>query len=259
MNSQALQRFRLFLKDSIRQEVDFSKTDQARGIPAPPIEKPWPADAALLDLPAPRQWEGVAAVTVEQAVANRASRRRYSRQPLTLDRLGFLLWATQGVRKTRTPGTALRTVPSAGARHAFETYLCVANVEGLVPGLYRFLPVANKLLPLAAPTDITSRLTEAALGQSFTAQAAVTFVWAALPKRMEWRYGLAAHKVIALDAGHVCQNLYLACEAVGAGTCAIAAYDQEAMDRLIGVDGRDEFTVYLAPVGMKPAAGEGEE
>jgi SagB-type dehydrogenase family enzyme len=66
---------------------------------------------------------------------------------------------------------------------------------------------------------------------------------------MEWRYGLAAHKVIALDAGHVGQNLYLSCEAVGCGTCAIAAYDQEAMDRLLRIDGLDEFVIYLAPVG----------
>jgi len=70
---------------------------------------------------------------------------------------------------------------------------------------------------------------------------------------MEWRYGLAAHKLIALDAGHVCQNLYLACEALGAGACAIAAYDQEAVDRLLGVDGREEFVVYLAPAGKLPA------
>jgi nitroreductase len=55
--------------------------------------------------------------------------------------------------------------------------------------------------------------------------------------------------VIALDAGHVCQNLYLACEAVGVGTCAIAAYRQDLMDELLGVDGDEEFTVYLAPVG----------
>jgi len=55
--------------------------------------------------------------------------------------------------------------------------------------------------------------------------------------------------VIAIDAGHVCQNLYLACEAVGAGTCAVAAYDQEALDRLLRIDGVDEFAIYLAPVG----------
>jgi len=66
---------------------------------------------------------------------------------------------------------------------------------------------------------------------------------------MEWRYGLAAHKVIALDAGHVCQNLYLACEAIGTGTCAIAAYDQEELDEFLGLDGENEFAIYLAPVG----------
>ncbi len=66
---------------------------------------------------------------------------------------------------------------------------------------------------------------------------------------MEWRYDLAAHKVIALDAGHVCQNLYLACEAIEAGCCAIAAYDQDLMDALIKLDGQEEFTVYLAAVG----------
>ena len=66
---------------------------------------------------------------------------------------------------------------------------------------------------------------------------------------MEWRYDLAAHKVIAIDAGHVCQNLYLACTSLGLGTCAIAAYHQEACDELLGVDGEVEFTIYLAPVG----------
>ena len=68
---------------------------------------------------------------------------------------------------------------------------------------------------------------------------------------MEWRYGIAAHKVIALDAGHVCQNLYLACEAIDAGTCAVAAYDQEAIDALLRLDGKEEFVIYLAPVGKR--------
>lgn len=57
------------------------------------------------------------------------------------------------------------------------------------------------------------------------------------------------YKDILIEAGHICQNLYLACEAIGAGTCAIAAYDQKAIDTLIGVDGEDEFTIYLAAVG----------
>jgi SagB-type dehydrogenase family enzyme len=65
---------------------------------------------------------------------------------------------------------------------------------------------------------------------------------------MEWRYAEASYKVIALDAGHVCQNLYLACEAAGCGTCAIAAYDQQYCDEVLGIDGQEEFTIYMAPV-----------
>ena len=51
------------------------------------------------------------------------------------------------------------------------------------------------------------------------------------------------------SAGHMCQNLYLACEAIGAGTCAVGAYDQETLDAFLNLDGNDEFAVYAAPVG----------
>jgi SagB-type dehydrogenase family enzyme len=68
---------------------------------------------------------------------------------------------------------------------------------------------------------------------------------------MEWRYGPAAHRVLPLDAGHVCQNLYLAAEAIGAGACAVGAYDQEALDLLLRLDGEEEFVIYLASVGKK--------
>ena len=113
------------------------------------------------------------------------------------------------------------------------------------------MPFDAQLAQLDVDPDIGLRAAAACLGQAFVARAAVTFLWTAIPARMEWRYDLAAHKVIALDAGHVCQNLYLACESLGLGTCAIAAYDQEACDRLLGVDGEEEFTLYIAPVGRR--------
>jgi len=58
------------------------------------------------------------------------------------------------------------------------------------------------------------------------------------------------HRVLGRGhVGHIGQNLYLACEALGLGTCTIGAYDQQAMDALLGLDGDTEFVVYLAPVG----------
>lgn len=244
-----IEQYRYFLKDTVRLAIDFSQVDQHRGVPPPPIEKPFPADAKRVDLVAPGKWKQIGGVDLAAAIHNRESRRSFTREPVTLEELSFLLWVTQGIRQRLDAGTALRTVPSAGARHALETYLAVFNVTGLEAAFYRYLPLEHQLLFEFRDENAPQKIVQASLGQSFTAKAAVTFIWTAVPYRMEWRYGLAAHKVIAVDAGHVCQNLYLACEAIGAGTCAVGAYHQELMDQLLRVDGQDEFTIYLAPVG----------
>lgn len=251
MDRKFIEQFRYFLKDSIRKKIDFAETDQNRGVAAPPIEKAFPADAVRIDLAKYGKWRDIPGIDLVKAIRNRKSRRVYTREEMTLDELSFLLWATQGIRTKMDEGHAYRTVPSAGCRHALETYLCVVRVKGLMAGTYRYLPVEHQLLLERADESIGSKVVEAIFGQPYPAQSAVTFVWTAVPYRMEWRYSLAAAKVIALDAGHVCQNLYLACEAVGAGTCAVAAYDQAAMDRLLRVDGKEEFTIYLASVGKR--------
>jgi SagB-type dehydrogenase family enzyme len=247
--NESREQYRYFLKDSIRLSIDFSRTGQNSGIAPPPLEKPFAADSRRIDLVPHHDWRGISPIDIVSAMENRRSHRQFTREPLTMDELSFLLWATQGIRSKASESTAFRTVPSAGCRHALETYLCILNVSGLEPGIYRYLPVEHQLLLVSHEKDLSQRISTATLQQSFIGKAATVFVWTTIPYRMEWRYDLAAHKVIALDAGHVCQNLYLACEAVKAGTCAIAAYHQDQMDRLLGVDGESEFTLYLAPVG----------
>jgi len=242
---------RYFLTDRIREEVNFYLTPQNAGEPPPAVQKPAAPDAVLTRLPDRSRWR-IPSCDVQTAIANRESHRRFAANPFSLDELAFLLWATQGVRKKIHEAAVLRTVPSAGCRHPFETYLAVLNVLGLDSGIYRYLPLDNALVFEKHVADLGYRLVAATHGQRFTGQAAVTFFWSVIPERTEWRYAEASYKVIALDAGHVCQNLYLACEAIGAGTCAIAAYDQTLSDELLGIDGTDEFTVYIAPAGKVP-------
>jgi SagB-type dehydrogenase family enzyme len=248
MDPEVARRLRSFLKDTIRKRVDFSRTDQSRGVPPPPLEKPRRQDQPIAGLPPPLEWKAILSRDLASAIGNRRSRRDFRSEPLTLEELSFLLWATQGVARAGR-GYAFRTVPSAGARHALETYVCALNVQSLAAGVYRYLPVEHGLTLEFTDGELARKLVPATFGQEFVGRAAAVFVWSAVPYRMEWRYGPASVKVIAIDAGHVCQNLYLACEAVSAGTCAVAAYDQEAMDLLLRLDGEDEFVVYLAPVG----------
>ena len=249
MQQAGLEQYRYFLKDSIRKNINFSQTHQSRGLPPPPIMKPYRKDQQVIPLVPVSEMTDLYPVTLQSAIEKRQSRRKFRKQPVSLTELSFLLWATQGIRQVIDDGHALRTVPSAGARHALETYLAVMNVEGLKAGFYRYLPLSHGLLLERLDGIVGQRIKRVTFNQGWMADAAVVFLWAAIPYRMEWRYGLAAHRVILLDAGHVCQNLYLACESVGAGACAVAAYDQEQMDRLLGLDGEGEFVIYTAAVG----------
>jgi len=249
MNKEYLKMYRDFLKDSIRKKINFRFTDQNQGIPAPPIEKQCMDGANLIDLPAPGVWKNIPKRDVTMAIGNRKSHRVYLKQSFSQEELAYLLWCTQGVRGEITHGHAHRNVPSAGCRHSLETYLAIFNVDGIDSGMYRYLPLSHQLVFEFSDDMLSEKMVIASLGQTYPGKSAVTFIWTSIPYRMEWRYGLAAHKVIALDAGHVCQNLYLACETINAGTCAIAAYDQEELDELLGLDGEEEFAIYIASVG----------
>lgn len=244
-----MEEYREFLKSKLWDEVFSSgHPDQQQGIPHPPVQVEYPTKMRLIDLVAPEN------ITIGQTpfietIRQRKSHRKYSKEPLTLEELSFLLWATQGVNEIWRDGAATRrVVPSAGSRHAFETYIVVNRVEGLEPGIYRYLAVEHKLY-LIKEGDFEEQLGTACRNQKFVGKSAVTFLWTVVPYRCEWRYHRLAHKMIAIDVGHVCQNLYLACGAINAGACAIGAYDQDKADELLRVDGKEEFTLYIAPVG----------
>ncbi len=146
MNDEILQPYRSFLKDTIRKKFYFSTTDQNRGIAPPPIEKPFSSDGLRINLLNKDFWKNIAGISLLEAIQNRKSHRTFLDRPLKLDELSFLLWATQGIRQQIDQGHAYRTVPSAGCRHALETYLCILNVEGLDRGIYRYLPQEHQLL-----------------------------------------------------------------------------------------------------------------
>lgn len=239
---------RMMLKSSEIEHEEW-ESHQRKGIPPPPLEKPYPTDGVLIELVKPDDAD-LGNISLAKVIKQRESRRKYTSAALKLEELSFLLWATQGVKSVdKSKVWTKRTVPSGGARHPFETYLIVNRVEGLRSGVYRYLPIEHKLILVSSNKPNPDKVSEACSGQTFVSNAAVVFVWTTIPYRTEWRYSVIAYKGILVDVGHVCQNLYLACEAIEAGTCAILAYEQKTIDNLIGVDGENEFTVYLASVG----------
>jgi SagB-type dehydrogenase family enzyme len=226
------------------------ESDQHNGLPQPPLELPYDPSSPLIQL---SDFQTIEAPTANlwQVIEQRISLRRYSQEKLSLDELSLLLWATQGIKEITQRPVTLRTVPSAGARHAFETYLLINQVDSIQPGLYRYIAGEHALLGLEFAADINERITQACFNQRQITNSAVTFVWAAVLERMAWRYPERGYRYLLLDAGHVCQNLYLTAEALGCGVCAIAAYDDDALNTVLNLDGEQLFAIYAASLGKR--------
>ncbi|MFO7937870.1 MAG: SagB/ThcOx family dehydrogenase [Kiritimatiellia bacterium] len=228
-------------------------TDMKRGVKPPPVQKPCSEKADFISLVPPDKFE-IGNLSVRKAIKNRRSRRVFSTESFSLEELSYLLWSTQGVSGVERDEDGnitaqYRTVPSGGGRHPFETYLVINRVQSVKPGLYRYLPMEHKLMVIMESPDFAGRIMASCYGQECVGTAAVVFVWTTIPYRTEWKYGGIASKMIAVEAGHVCQNLYLAAESVKGAVCAVMGYDQKRMDNLLHIDGKDEFVIYLAVTG----------
>jgi SagB-type dehydrogenase family enzyme len=226
------------------------QSDQSKGLPQPPLEMEFDFRGNIINLPSPKQLPYGKMALIE-AINNRRSLRRYANKALTSEELSYLLWCTQGVKKTKAGVGTLRTVPSAGARNAFETFLLVNHVENLDACLYRFLALEHKLAAVNSEKDIAEKIVAGCMGQGFAGLSAATFIWVADVPRMKWRYGERGYRYLHLDVGHVCQNLYLAAESIGCGACAIAAFDDDLMNEILGLDGKNRFVIYIAAIGKK--------
>ena len=227
-----------------------SLSDQMKGVTPPDLQLSYPDEMEIISLPEWNEME-ISRENIVSTINLRQSIRNYQKATISLPELSYLLWCTQGVKEIVSDVATRRTVPSAGARHALETTLLVNRVEGLVPGMYRYLSLEHQLGILKKEKSIADDIVKASFGQDFIKHSAVTFIWSTVVYRMKWRYGERAYRYIFLDAGHVAQNLYLSAEAIGCGVCAIAAFSDDDMNRILGLDGKEQFVIYMATVGKK--------
>ena len=192
-------------------------------------------------------------VSVEKALAERRSVRSFTTDPLTLDEVSQLLWSAYGITYTRDGMPdfvrgGLRTAPSAGALYPLEVYLVAGNVEGLRAGLYRYVSDGH-LLQMLIGGDLRLDLQRACHGQRFVGSAPASIVYSAIYERCTSKYGeRGRERYVCMDLGHSGQNVYLQCEALGLGTCAVGAFDDEAVHKVMRLS-EEEEALYVMPVG----------
>jgi SagB-type dehydrogenase family enzyme len=188
--------------------------------------------------------------------------RSFSDEPLSLDDLSHLLWASGGATRV-APNFLYRAAPSAGGLYPIETYVAARAVTGIIPGVYHYRvaqaevrdgaeyvdPAHGHALELVAEGDVGATLAEGALHQAMVARAPIVFIWTAVFGRSRWKYRERAYRYVYLDAGHIAAHLSLAAVALGLGSCQIGAFYDSWIDEIIGVDGVEEATLYMSVVG----------
>jgi SagB-type dehydrogenase family enzyme len=178
-------------------------------------------------------------VSVEAAIARRRSVRRYGQESLTLDEIGQLLWAAQGITGERE---SRRAAPSAGGRHPLVFYVCRSD------GIWRYRPQGHTLT-LHLHQDVREALGEAAWRQGFIGQAPCVFAVSAIFERSTERYrDRGKVRYVPMDTGHAAENLALQAVALGLASVMVGAFDDGLVKEVLALPGQEE-PLYLIPVG----------
>lgn len=208
--------------------------------PRPAIE-PSPIEGKI-NLPEPRYDSNV---SIEEALLKRRSVREYTDEPLTLQQVSQLLWATQGITDPR----GYRTAPSAGGLYPLEVYVVVGNVENLGEGVYKYKPHEHELVKVL-DGDKREELTTAALGQTWVKEGTINIVITAVYERTTVKYGDRGIRYVHMEAGHAAQNLCLQATAMDLGTVTVGAFYDEQVKEVLNLL-ENEQPLYIIPIGKK--------
>ena len=190
-------------------------------------------------------------MSVEQALQNRRSHRQFLDREISAADLSQVLWAAYGVtlpHERPASRGGFRTAPSAGGLFPLEIYVAVGNVAEIAPGLYKYLPQEHKIV-MVLNDDIRAALCAAAWGQKMVETAPASIIYTAIFSRTTDKYGeRGRERYVCMDLGHSAENVYLQVETLGLGTCAIGAFTDEEITKIMQLPTNEE-PLYIMPVG----------
>jgi SagB-type dehydrogenase family enzyme len=182
---------------------------------------------------------------LEQALLERRSIRKFNKEPLTLNHISQLLWASQGVTHPR----GYRTAPSAGALYPLEVYLVAGKVSAIDPGVYRYVPDKHELIQ-TIKGDYREKLSASCLRQNAILDAPAVFVFSGVYKRTSRKYGDRGLRYVFMEAGHAAQNVCLQAIPIGLGSVVIGAFSDASIKTTLKLP-VDESPLYVIPVGFE--------
>ncbi|MCK4662274.1 MAG: SagB/ThcOx family dehydrogenase [Bacteroidales bacterium] len=207
-------------------------------------------DSSFIKLPEPKYYSEI---SLEETLLKRRSVRDFKNKPISISDISQILWAAYGITKEIENSPAflrggLKTAPSAGALYPLEIYLVAGEIEKLEKGIYKYLPEKHAL-KLIIKGDFREELYRSALNQKMIKDAPANIVYSAVYERTTNKYGERGKKrYVCMDLGHSAQNVYLQATALGLGTCAIGAFNDDRVKTTINMPAEEE-PLYIMPIG----------
>ena len=171
---------------------------------------------------------------------------------LDLTTLAQLLFFSAGlVRKRVFPGSRevhFRASASAGALYPVEVYLVCKKIRGLEAGLYHFSPRDFALHQLRKG-DYRGELSRAAGGDRAISASAVTLIFTGVFWRSAWKYRARSYRYCFWDNGTMVANILATASAAGLPARVLGAFEDDSVNRLLGVSGELEAALCLIPTG----------
>jgi len=186
-------------------------------------------------------------LTFEEALAKRRSVREFSSEALKRSQIGQLAWAGQGVTDSQR---GLRTAPSAGAMYPIELFFATAE------GVYAYRPTEHSLLQ-TSQQDIRSNLARATATPEPVIGAGCAIIVTGSSRKLASRFGSKSRTYVALEAGHVAQNIQLQAVCLGLGSVTVGGLDTAAVRKVCRMS-RDTEPLYVICVGYPVGDGSTE-
>ncbi|HLG16166.1 MAG TPA: SagB/ThcOx family dehydrogenase [Blastocatellia bacterium] len=168
-----------------------------------------------------------------------------------LDQLASLLYYSAGITKKKSyPGGEIyfRAAACAGALYPIEVYIVCGDIEGLEAGVYHFSP-GDFALRRLREGDFRPALVRAVSECPDIAAAPVTLVYTAITWRSAWKYRDRSYRYHFWDNGVIVANALAVAAAHKLRAKVVMGFVDAQVNKLVGVDGENEFAVSLLTLG----------
>jgi SagB-type dehydrogenase family enzyme len=189
--------------------------------------------------------------TLLSSLETRESKRNFQKKMVSFDEVSTLLYYSAGINLKKSGETTMkRFYPSGGMRFPNEIYLLVREkaIGTLSQNSFHF-NVKRNCLEKMFQIEEYAELVNNICSQEWVSQSNMVLCISAVFNRSKIKYGERGYRYCLFEAGHIAQNIYLLCSALGLKCCALGGFSDSMVNKHLELNGEDESAMYLFAIG----------